>query len=162
MLRPAILWNDQRSAAQAAELHERAGAKIIATSLNRVNPTWTLAMLAWLQENEPAVIAQTKRLYLAKDYLRFCLTGSWETDFSDAIGALLGDNATKGWSPELGALIGWDMAHLPPIVPHGHRGGVTAEPPRAPGCRPGRRGVRLQRHHGRVFRHRRGSPGSAG
>ncbi len=128
VLRPAILWNDQRSAAQAAELHERAGAKIIATSLNRVNPTWTLAMLAWLQENEPAVIAQTKRLYLAKDYLRFCLTGTWETDFSDAIGALLGDNATKDWSPELCALIGWDRAHLPPIVaPTDIVGGVTPE-----------------------------------
>jgi xylulokinase len=128
VLRPAILWNDQRSAPQAAALHEKAGAKIIATALNRVNPTWTLAMLAWLQENEPAVIARTKRLYLAKDYLRFCLTGTWETDFSDAIGALLGDNATKDWSPELCALIGWDMAHLPPIVaPTDIVGGVTPD-----------------------------------
>ena len=68
-------------------------------------------MLAWLQAHEPDVIARTQRLYLAKDYLRFCLTGTWETDFSDAIGALLADNATKNWSPELCALIGWDMAH---------------------------------------------------
>jgi xylulokinase len=128
VLRPAILWNDQRSATQAAALHEKAGAKIIATALNRVNPTWTLAMLAWLQEHEPAVIARIRRLYLAKDYLRFCLTGTWETDFSDAIGALLGDNTTKNWSPELCALIGWDMAHLPPIVaPTEIVGGVTPD-----------------------------------
>jgi xylulokinase len=117
VLRPAIMWNDQRSAAQAAALQERASDLILAKSLNRVNPTWTLAMLAWLQEHEPEVIAQTKRLYLAKDYLRFRLTGTWETDFSDAIGALMADNATKTWSPEICALIGWDMASLPPVKP---------------------------------------------
>jgi xylulokinase len=126
VLRPAIMWNDQRSAAEAAALHERAGAEIIATSLNRVNPTWTLAMLAWLAKHEPAVIAQTRRLYLAKDYLRFCLTGTWETDFSDAVGALLADNETKTWSAELCALIDWDMSRLPPLKsPTDIVGGVT-------------------------------------
>ena len=50
VLRPAIMWNDQRSAAQAAALHAAAGAQIVAASLNRVNPTWTLAMLAWLRD----------------------------------------------------------------------------------------------------------------
>jgi xylulokinase len=128
VLRPAIMWNDQRAAAQAAALHEKAGEQIIATSLNRANPTWTLAMLAWLQENEPATMARAKRLYLAKDWLRSCLTGTWETDFSDAIGAMLADNATKNWSPELAALIGLNPAILPPIVAPEHIAGtVTAE-----------------------------------
>jgi xylulokinase len=128
VLRPAIMWNDQRAAAQATALHEKAGEKIIATSLNRANPTWTLAMLAWLQENEPVTMARAKRLYLAKDWLRSCLTGTWETDFSDAIGALLGDNETKGWSTELAALIKLDPAILPPIVaPEKITGTVTAE-----------------------------------
>jgi len=126
VLRPAIMWNDQRSAKQAAALQERAGALILEKSLNRVNPTWTLAMLAWLQEHEPDVIATTKRLYLAKDYLRFRLTGTWETDFSDAIGALMADNATKTWSPEICALIGWDMAALPAeLVASAVVGGIT-------------------------------------
>ena len=93
VIRPAIMWNDQRSAAEAAALHEQAGDMIIATSLNRANPTWTLAMLAWLQKHEPEAIARTQRLYLAKDYLRACLTGSWETDYSDVIGALMADDA---------------------------------------------------------------------
>ena len=138
VLRPAIMWNDQRSASQAAALHEAAGARIIATSLNRVNPTWTLAMLAWLRGNEPDVIARAKRLYLAKDYLRFCLTGTWETDFSDAIGALLGDNATKTWSAELAALIGWDTRFLPPIVkPTDIVGGVTEQAAARTGLRAG-------------------------
>ena len=128
ILRPAIMWNDQRAAPQAAALHEKAGEQIIASSLNRANPTWTLAMLAWLQENEPATMARAKRLYLAKDWLRACLTGTWETDFSDAVGALLADNETKNWSPELAALIGINPEILPPIVPPEHIvGKVTAE-----------------------------------
>jgi xylulokinase len=128
VIRPAIMWNDQRSAAEAAELHEQAGARIIAASLNRANPTWTLAMLAWLQKHEPETIARARRLYLAKDYLRFCLTGTWETDFSDVIGALMGDNATRTWSPEICALIGWDLSCLPPVrQPTDIVGGVTAE-----------------------------------
>ena len=116
VLRPAIMWNDQRSAAEAAELQERAGERIVEIGLNRVNPTWTLAMLAWLQKHEPAVMARARRLYLAKDFLRFCLTGTWETDFSDAVGTLMADNVSRGWSAELCGLIGWDVARLPPIV----------------------------------------------
>ena len=127
VIRPAIMWNDQRSAAEATALHERAGAMIIRTGLNRVNPTWTLAMLSWLQAHEPETVARTARLMLAKDYLRYCLTGTWETDFSDAIGALLADDATRTWSPEICGLIGWDMATLPPIKrPQDVVGGVTA------------------------------------
>lgn len=116
VLRPAILWNDQRAAAEAAELHAQAGEEIIFTSLNRVNPTWTLAMLAWLRRHEPEIFGRARRLYLAKDYLRFRLTGTWETDFSDAVGALLADASTRGWSQKLCALAGWDPARLPPIV----------------------------------------------
>ena len=128
VLRPAMMWNDQRSAAQAAALHAKAGQKIIDTSLNKVNPTWTLAMLAWLREHEPAVFSRARRLYLAKDYLRYCLTGTWETDFSDAIGALMADNSAKDWSPELVALAGWDPAYLPRIAkPTDVVGTVTAE-----------------------------------
>ena len=128
VLRPAILWSDQRAAAEAAELHRRAGPEIIAASLNRVNPTWTLAMLGWLKAGEPELMARAKRLYLAKDFLRHCLTGSWETDYSDAVGALLADDRTKSWSPKLAGLIGLDMSILPPIVAPDHVvGEVTPE-----------------------------------
>lgn len=128
VLRPAIMWSDQRAAAQAAELHQRAGELIIKTGLNRVNPTWTLAMLAWLNAREPEVMKRTKRLYLAKDFLRYCLTGTWETDYADAVGTLLADDATKGWSPVLAGLIGLDLSILPPILPATQVvGGVTAQ-----------------------------------
>jgi xylulokinase len=115
-LRPAIMWNDQRSAAEARALHEEAGELIIRSSLNRVNPTWTLAMLKWLQHHEPEVVRRARRLYLSKDYLRSRLTGGFETDFSDVIGALMGDDRTQSWSPALCALIGWPMETLPPVV----------------------------------------------
>ena len=128
VLRPAIMWSDQRAAEQAAALHQLAGEQIIKTGLNRVNPTWTLAMLAWLQAHEPAVMANVRRLYLAKDFLRYCLTGTWETDYSDAVGALLADDATKNWSPMLAGLIGLDLSILPPIVPATQIvGGVTPQ-----------------------------------
>jgi xylulokinase len=125
-VRPAILWNDQRSAAEARELHERAGQLIVETSLNRVNPTWSLAMLLWLQRHEPGTIARVARLMIAKDYLRFRLTGTWETDFSDVLGALMSDWRTRDWSPALCKLIDWPMDRLPPVVEPSHVvGGVT-------------------------------------
>jgi xylulokinase len=114
-LRPAIMWSDQRASAEAALLREKADALIIETGLNRVNATWTLAMLAWVRAHEPHIAAATRRVYLAKDWLRAALTGTWETDYSDAIGTLLADHRTQGWSPALCGLIGWDIATLPPI-----------------------------------------------
>ncbi|OYV60435.1 MAG: xylulokinase, partial [Acidocella sp. 21-58-7] len=138
VIRPAIMWSDQRSAAQAETLQAQAGEMITRTSLNRVNPTWTLAMLAWLQAHEPDNMARVKRLMLAKDYLRYCLTGTWETDFSDAVGALLADDATKGWSAEICGLIGWDVKTLPPIVkPSQVVGGITATAAAATGLAAG-------------------------
>ncbi|HQT64234.1 MAG: xylulokinase [Acidocella sp. 20-57-95] len=138
VIRPAIMWSDQRSAAQAETLQAQAGEMITRTSLNRVNPTWTLAMLAWLQAHEPDNMARVKRLMLAKDYLRYCLTGTWETDFSDAVGALLADDATKGWSAEICGLIGWDVKTLPPIVKPSHVvGGITAAAAAATGLAAG-------------------------
>jgi xylulokinase len=127
VIRPAIMWNDQRSTKEAAELHARAGELIIASGLNRANPTWTLCQLAWLQQHEPDAIARVKRLYIAKDWLRSRLTGDWTTDYSDALGALMSDVETRGWSREICGLIGWDMDTLPPVkAPEQIAGTVTA------------------------------------
>jgi xylulokinase len=138
VIRPAILWSDQRSAAEAKELHDRAGAAILATSLNRVNPTWTLAMLLWLKRHEPESARRARRLMMAKDYLRFRITGTWETDYSDAVGALMADDRTRSWSPDLARLIEWPMETLPPLVqPDQVVGGVTAEAAAALSLTPG-------------------------
>lgn len=127
-VRPAILWNDQRAVKEARALHEAHGEEIIATSLNRVNPTWSLAMLAWLKAHEPETMARVRKLMIAKDYLRFRLTGTWETDFSDVLGALMADHRTRSWSPALCKLIDWPLETLPPVVePSDVVGGVTAK-----------------------------------
>ena len=138
VLRPAIMWADQRSAAEARELHEQAGEFIIRTSLNRVNPTWSLAMLKWMQRHEPEIVRRVRRLYISKDYLRTRLTGSWETDYSDAVGALMADDRTKSWSPAIAALIGWPMETLPPVVrPIDVVGAVTEKAARETGLAAG-------------------------
>jgi xylulokinase len=116
VLRPAILWSDTRSAAEAAELHEQAGDQIIASTLNRANPTWLLPQLLWLRRNQADLVERTHRIYLAKDWLRSRLTGTWETDWSDVVGALMGDATTRRWSSALAALAGWDPSTLPPVV----------------------------------------------
>jgi xylulokinase len=77
-------------------------------------------------------------LFLAKDWLRFNLTGDWHTDYSDAIGALLADSTTRGWSPELCDMVGWSPATLPPIVdPATVVGEVTTAAAEECGLRPG-------------------------
>lgn len=125
VLRPAILWNDQRSAGEAAELRRRHDQLILTQALNRVNATWTLAMLAWLQRHEPATVRRVRRLLLAKDYLRWRLTGDGSTDFSDAVGTLLVDAGRRAWSAELCALIDWPPATLPPLRRATEQAGVV-------------------------------------
>lgn len=137
-LRPAILWSDSRSVAEADELRDLADARILELSLNRVNPTWLLPQLLWIQRNDPAAVAATTRVFISKDWLRFQLTGTWCTDFSDAVGALLADSNTTGWSQELCNLVGWDLGTLPPIVtPFSVVGEVTHAAAAACGLREG-------------------------
>ncbi len=115
-LRPAILWSDSRSAGEAAELRQSADARILELSLNRVNPTWLLPQLLWLRRIDPDAVKATARLFLAKDWLRFKLTGAWHSDYSDAVGALLADSVKRNWSHELCEMVGWLPETLPPIV----------------------------------------------
>jgi xylulokinase len=115
-LRRAILWSDSRSAGEATELRDNFDGRILELSLNRVNATWLLPQLLWLARHDPKAVTATRRLFLAKDWLRFQLTADWHTDYSDAVGALLADSSTQGWSPELCDMVGWSLSTLPPIV----------------------------------------------
>jgi xylulokinase len=138
LLRPAILWNDQRSGAEARELQDRHGARILELALNKAAPTWTMPQLMWLTRHEPAVVARVRRVYVAKDWLRMRLAGDWHTDVTDAVGTLLWEHGAQRWSAELCALIGWDPATLPPVVqPTTVVGAVTAEAARECGLLPG-------------------------
>jgi xylulokinase len=115
-LRRAILWSDSRSVDEAAELRDKADARIIELSLNRVNPTWLLPQLLWLARHDLDTVSATRRLFISKDWLRYQLTGDWHTDYSDAVGALLADSSTRGWSGELCEMVNWTPETLPPIV----------------------------------------------
>lgn len=128
VLRPAILWSDGRSEAEARELEEAHGPEILEIGLNRPAPTWTLPQLLWLARHEPEVLGEAKRLYVAKDWLRSRLTGTWETDPTEALGTLLFDGRKGEWSDRLCEMIGLDRSLLPPIVePTSVVGTVTKE-----------------------------------
>ena len=98
-LRPAIMWSDQRAAAQANQL--RKDQEIIKISGNQPNPTWTLPQLCWLQAHEPDLMARLARVFFAKDWLRAQLTGDRLTDMGEATGAMLGDIRGSGWATQI-------------------------------------------------------------
>ena len=128
LVRPAILWNDQRSGEESRELQDRHGERILALGLNRPAPTWTMPQFLWLVRNEPESVKKTTRVYIAKDWLRSRLTGTWETDRTEAVGTLLFDTAKDAWSPELCGMAQWNIDTLPPLVtPTTVIGKVTAK-----------------------------------
>ena len=138
VLRPAILWTDQRSTEQVESLNKHHGDRIFQIGYQKANPTWTLPQLLWVKQNEPQVVEGTRKLMIAKDYLRFRVTGTWETDWVDALGTLMVDAEKRQWSRELCGYIGWPMDTLPPIVsPREVVGSVTAHAARETGLREG-------------------------
>jgi xylulokinase len=105
-LRPAILWNDQRTAAECAEIEARVGLeRLLALTGNRALTGFTAPKLLWLARHEPDAYARIAHVLLPKDYVRFRLTGERATDMADASGTLLLDVPHRRWSEEvLGAL----------------------------------------------------------
>ncbi|HEV7133328.1 MAG TPA: xylulokinase [Gaiellaceae bacterium] len=102
VLRPAILWNDQRTAAECAEIEERIGlARLIELTGNRALTGFTAPKLLWLRRHEPEVYARIRHVLLPKDYVRFRLTGERAIDAADASGTLLFDVARRRWSTEV-------------------------------------------------------------
>jgi xylulokinase len=102
VVRPAILWNDQRTAAECALIEERIGLRrLIELTGNRALPGFTAPKIIWLQRHEPENFRRTRRLLLPKDYLRLRLTGEYATDAADASGTLLFDVRERRWSREV-------------------------------------------------------------
>lgn len=117
VLRPAILWNDVRSNAEATYVRETVGN----ASLQRLvgNPSlegFTVTKLLWMRNNEPQLYENLSHMLLAKDYVRFRLTGELATDPSDASATLLFDIANRRWSDEMCNMLDIDPGLLPPIV----------------------------------------------
>jgi xylulokinase len=106
VLRPAILWNDQRTGAECAEIERRIGLeRLIELTGNRALPGFTAPKLLWLERHEPEVHAQIRHILLPKDYVRFRLTGERTIDAADASGTLLFDVAHRRWSEEVCAAL---------------------------------------------------------
>src|SRR5690348_4428125 len=114
-LRPALLWNDQRTAKQCIEIEQKAGgrAALIELVANPALTGFTAPKILWVRENEPKVYAKTKHILLPKDYIRFRMTGEYATEVSDASGMLLLDVANRKWSDELLSLLQIDKSLLP-------------------------------------------------
>jgi xylulokinase len=102
VLRPAILWNDQRTAAECAEIEERVGLeRLIELTGNRALTGFTAPKLLWLRRHEPETYARIRHVLLPKDYVRLRLTGERAIDAADASGTLLFDVARRRWSAEV-------------------------------------------------------------
>jgi xylulokinase len=103
VVRRAILWNDQRTAAECAEIEERAGGRknLIKMVANPALTGFTAPKILWLRNKEPRNFDKTKRVLLPKDEIRRRLTGEYATEVSDASGMLLLDVAKRQWSKKL-------------------------------------------------------------
>jgi len=103
VLRPAILWNDQRTGPQCAEITDRVGGlgKLLELTGNAVLPGFTAPKILWLRQNEPEVYERAAHLLLPKDYVRYRLTGEYATEVSDASGTSLLDVAHRRWSERM-------------------------------------------------------------
>ena len=114
VLRPCILWNDTRSAVEAAELD--ADPQFRALTGNIVFPGFTAPKLVWVARHEPQVFARTARVLLPKDYLRLWLTGEAVAEMSDAAGTSWLDAGKRDWSDDLLAATGMTRAQMPRLV----------------------------------------------
>ena len=115
VLRPAILWNDVRSAAECGEMMA-ALPSLPAIAGNLAMPGFTAPKLAWVRKHEPAIFARTAKVLLPKDYLRYRLCGTFVGEMSDAAGTLWLDVAARRWSDELLALTGLTRSLMPELV----------------------------------------------
>ena len=135
VLRPAILWNDQRTGDECAEIEDLIGVdRLIELTGNRALAGFTAPKLLWLRRHEPATFAQIARICLPKDYVRLRLTGEWATDVADASGTLLFDVAGRRWSEEVLAAIDIPPSWLPPALESSEISGRFGDIPVASGA----------------------------
>ena len=102
VLRPAILWNDQRTGKQCDQIREKVGLqRLIQTTGNNALTGFTAPKILWVQENEPEIFAQTRHILLPKDFIRYQLTGEFGMDKAGGSGTILFDLQARTWSDEL-------------------------------------------------------------
>ena len=139
VLRPSMLYCDQRAAVQAAGILDQIELKEFYGIVgHRVSPSYTLEKLMWVRDNEPGIYAKTHKTLCAKDYINYRLTGKMATDFSDASGTNAFDLNTFTWSERIIQLAGVDAAMFPdPMDSTQVLGDLTREAAAATGLRVG-------------------------
>jgi xylulokinase len=116
VVRPALIWCDQRSEKQSRELSEKFGTdRLIQLTCNPPLTNFTLTKILWVRENEPQLWARVRHIMLPKDYVRFRLTGDRAIDLADASGTLLLDVAKRAWSAEVLSGTGIEKSLLPTL-----------------------------------------------
>ncbi len=116
VVRPAILWNDGRTAAQVDYLNGTVGRETLsAHTANIAFAGFTAPKILWMRENEPENFARIARIMLPKDYINYLLTGVHACDYSDASGMLLLDVKNKCWSHAMLELCGVTEAQMPQL-----------------------------------------------
>ncbi len=126
VLRPAILWNDQRTAAECQEIEQTVGLeRLIELTGNRALPGFTAPKLVWLRHHEPDTYGRIARICLPKDYVRLRLTGEHASDVSDASGTLLLDVAARSWSEQVLDALELDASWLPRALESPDVSGLT-------------------------------------
>jgi len=143
ILRPAIIWCDQRTAAQCRQITEKIGARrLIELTANPALTGFTLPKLLWVRQHEPELWARVRAVLLPKDYVRLRLTGERAIDVADASGTLLFDVALRRWSAEVARAVEVDERLLPPVFESPEVVGVvSAEGAQATGLKQGTRVV---------------------
>lgn len=116
VLRPALLWCDQRTARQCLEITERAGGapRLIEMVSNPALTGFTAPKILWLRDHEPQIYDKVCKVLLPKDFIRLVLTGEFATDVADASGTLLFDVKNRSWHKELISLLQIPFDWLPP------------------------------------------------
>ena len=139
VLRPAILWNDQRTQAECDEIRELVGReRLIAVTGNDALTGFTAPKILWVAKREPDVYDNVAHVLLPKDYVRYRLTGQYAADKAGGSGTILFDLAARDWSPEIIAALGIDASWLPPTFEGPTvTGGLTTEAATATGLAPG-------------------------
>ena len=116
VVRPALLWNDQRTAAQCDQIRARVGPRrLVSLTGNDALTGFTAPKLLWVRENEPEAWARVAHVLLPKDFVRWRLTGELATDMADASGTLLLDVAGRTWSEAVLDDLGLDEGLLPAL-----------------------------------------------
>lgn len=116
VLRPAILWNDQRTQAQCNEIHRRLGReRFIQITGNVALTGFTAPKILWVKENEPDLYSRVAQVLLPKDYVRYRLTNACAMDKADGAGTVLLDLRARNWSDEVLTALEIPRAWMPPL-----------------------------------------------